>query len=193
MRVAWEDPGIGLALGGVMAVGALISPFIGLVPVFALQVLHLDVTATSLLVTAQGAGAVIAAFSTGAIALRLGRRRLLEGTVLLLGPVAALYWMSPNLPFAAVALFCLGALYLMVFTGLKTVVQARAPHDLQARVSSLFMMLMNLGYSAGVAAQALLADRVGVRPITAGAALLFLTLVLATRALRPRGLEALGT
>lgn len=193
MRVAWEDPGIGLALGGVLAVGVLISPFVGLVPVFAIKVLALDGAATSLLVTSQGVGAVLAAFGAGALAVRLGRRRLLESSMLLLGPAAALYWLAPSLPLAAGAISFLGALYLLAFTGLKTVCQARAPKDLQARVSSLFMMVINVGYSAGVWAQAMLADQVGVRPITAGAALLFLSVVVATRVLRPRGLEALGT
>ncbi|NBD11906.1 MFS transporter [Corallococcus silvisoli] len=193
MRLAWADPGIALALGSAGLVGLLISPFVGLVPVFALQVLGGDATTTSLLLTAQGTGAVIAALGSGAIVARVGRRAFLETGLLLVGLSSAAYWLSPTLPVALGALFILGAVYLVVFTGLKTVCQARTPPELQARVSSLFLLLVNAGYMLGVWGQGVLSDHVGVRPITAGAALLFFGIVVLTRALRPRGLAALGT
>ncbi|MBU8898133.1 MFS transporter [Corallococcus sp. H22C18031201] len=192
-RLAWEDPGIFLALLAVLGVGLLITPFIGLVPVFALRVLNLGSSATAMLVTAQGTGAVIAAFLASAAARRIGQRRLLEGALVVLGPATALYWLSPTLPMATAALFVLGAVYLLTFSGLKTVCQARAPLALQARISSLFTVFINLGYTVGVAGQAELADRLGVRLVTATAALGFFVLVLTTRALSPRGLASLGT
>ena len=191
VRVARGDEGICLALSGTFAVAVLIAPFIGLVPVFAIQVFQQDATATSMLVTAQGLGAVAAAVLAGGLVERLGRRRLLEGSVLLLGPVAAVYWLSPSLSFAGVAVFCLGAVYMWVITGLSTVCQARAPREALARVSSFFVMLLNVGYSVGVWLQGARADRLGLRPVTACAALGLLGLVLAWRALRPRGVEAL--
>ncbi|MBE4748356.1 MFS transporter [Corallococcus sp. ZKHCc1 1396] len=193
MKLAWEDSGIALALGTSFFVGLLISPFVGLVPVFALKVLGGDAATTSLLLTAQGTGAVLAAFGTGALVARMGRRGMLEASVLLVGLCSALFWLSPTLPVAMVAMFFLGAVYLVAFTGLKTVCQARTPPELQARVSSLFLLLVNLGYMMGVWGLGMLSDRLGVRPITAGAALLFFGIVALTRALRPRGLAALGT
>jgi predicted MFS family arabinose efflux permease len=97
------------------------------------------------------------------------------------------------LRFATVAVFCLGAVYLVVLTGLSTVCQARAPKELLARVTSLFGMVLNIGYSAGIWLQGALADQLGLRLVTACAALLLLALVLALRALRPRGFDALET
>ncbi|RKH45008.1 MFS transporter [Corallococcus llansteffanensis] len=191
VKLAWTDPGIALALGTGGFVGLLISPFVGLVPVFALKVLGGDATTTSMLLTAQGTGAVLAAFSTGAIVARVGRRALLEGAMVLVGLCSAIFWLSPTLPVALGALFVLGAVYLVAFTGLKTVCQARTPPELQARVSSLFLLLVNMGYVLGVWGQGMLSDRLGVRPITAGAALLFFGIVVVTRALRPRGLATL--
>lgn len=191
VKLAWTDPGIALALGTAGFVGLLISPFVGLVPVFALKVLGGDATTTSMLLTAQGTGAVLAAFGTGAIVARVGRRALLEGSMVLVGLCSAIFWLSPTLPVALGALFVLGAVYLVAFTGLKTVCQARTPPELQARVSSLFLLLVNMGYVLGVWGQGMLSDRLGVRPITAGAALLFFGIVVVTRALRPRGLATL--
>jgi MFS family permease len=191
MRVAREDAAIWLALGGTLAVSVCIAPFIGLVPVFALKVLRQDAAATSLLVTAQGVGAVTAALLGGSLVDRLGRGRLLEGSVLLLGPVAMAYWLAPSLPSAALAMFGLGAVYLLTLTGLHTLCQARAPLELQARVSSLYSMVLGAGYAVGVWMQGALADRVGVRFVTACAAGLFLALVLTLRSLRPRALASL--
>ncbi|WP_375757535.1 MFS transporter [Corallococcus exercitus] len=193
VRLAWTDPGIALALGSGALVGLLISPFVGLVPVFALKVLGGDATTTSMLLTAQGTGAVLAAFGSGAIAARMGRQAFLESSLLLVGLCSAAYWLSPSLPVAMVTLFILGAVYLVAFTGLKTVCQARTPPELQARVSSLFLLLVNAGYILGVWGQGALSDRVGVRPITAGCALLFFGIVVGMRTLRARGLAALGT
>ena len=193
VRLAWTDPGIALALGSGALVGLLISPFVGLVPVFALKVLGGDATTTSLLLTAQGTGAVIAAFGSGPIVARMGRQAFLEAALLLVGLCSAAYWLSPSLPVALVTLFILGAVYLVAFTGLKTVCQARTPPELQARVSSLFLLLVNAGYILGVWGQGALSDRVGVRPITAGCALLFFGIVVGMRTLRSRGLAALGT
>jgi MFS family permease len=191
MRVARRDAGIWLALAGTLGVSMLIAPFIGLVPVFALNVLGQDAAATSLLVTAQGVGAVSAALLGGTLVDRFGRGRLLEWTVLLLGPVAAVYWLAPSLPSAALAIFALGAVYLLTLTSLHTLCQARAPAELQARVSSLYSMVLGGGYAVGVWMQGALADRVGVRFITASAAGLFLALVLTLRSLRPRALASL--
>ncbi|RKG89990.1 MFS transporter [Corallococcus sp. CA049B] len=193
VRLAWTDPGIALALGSGALVGLLISPFVGLVPVFALKVLGGDATTTSMLLTAQGTGAVIAAFGSGALVARMGRQAFLEAALLLVGLCSAAYWLSPSLPVALVTLFILGAVYLVAFTGLKTVCQARTPPELQARVSSLFLLLVNAGYILGVWGQGALSDRVGVRPITAGCALLFFGIVVGMRTLRARGLAALGT
>ncbi|HEX8700091.1 MAG TPA: MFS transporter, partial [Myxococcaceae bacterium] len=65
LAVAHDDAGIRLMLASALAISVLVSPFISLVPVFAIKVLGLGGSATSLLVTAQGAGAVAAAIGVG--------------------------------------------------------------------------------------------------------------------------------
>ncbi len=189
-RVAREDGGIFLAMLGTLVVSALVAPFIGLVPVFAIRVFQQGAAATSLLVAAQGVGAVLAAVMLGPLVEHVGRKRLLEGGLLLLGPMAALYWMAPTLHVAALAIVGLGALYMATLTGLNTTCQLRVPREMQARIHSLYSMMLGVGYTVGVWLQGALADRVGVRFVTASAALLFLAFVLSLRLLRPRAFDA---
>ncbi|MCP3169609.1 MFS transporter [Myxococcus qinghaiensis] len=191
LLAAREDVGIAAALGGTLGVAVLISPFIALVPVLALRVLHGDAATASLLTTVQGVGAVTAAVLAGTLAERWGRGALLERTMLLLGPVAAAYWLSPNVPIAGVFLFVLGALYLLAVGGLRTLCQGRASAELQVRVSGLFNLVLNLGYSGGVWLQGALGDRLGLRAVTACAALLFFALALSVRVLLPGRLASL--
>ncbi len=188
--VARRDAGITLVLVSTFIVAVLIAPFIGLVPVFAIQVFGQGASATSLLVTCQGAGAVTAAVCVGALVDAFGRKRVLEGVLLALGPLAALYWLTPSLVAAGVGIFFLGASYMICLTGIHTVVQARVPRELQARMSSLYGMLLSGGYALGVWLQGALADRLGVRFITVSSAVFFLALVLTLRLLRPRIFDA---
>jgi predicted MFS family arabinose efflux permease len=189
-EVARSDAGILLVLVSTLVVSVLIAPFIGLVPVFAIRVFGQGASAASLLVTCQGVGAVLAAVGVGALVDAFGRKRVLEGVILMLGPIATLYWLSPSLVVAAVCILLLGASYMICLTGIHTVCQARAPQDMQARMSSLYGMVLSGGYALGVWLQGALADRVGVRFITVSASVFFLALVLTVRLLRPRIFDA---
>jgi predicted MFS family arabinose efflux permease len=177
-------------LASTFAIALFVAPFIGLVPVFAIRVFGLGASATSLLVTCQGAGAVVAAVGGGVLVDAFGRKRVLEGSMLALGPIAALYWLAPTLPWAAVGIFMLGAAYMTVLTGIHTVCQARPPRELRARMSSLYGMVLNTIYALGVYLQGAMADRAGVRFITVSAAVFFLALMLTLKLLRPRSFDA---
>ncbi|WP_224368503.1 MFS transporter [Hyalangium versicolor] len=188
--VARKDAGISLVLASTLIVALFVAPFIGLVPVFAIRVFHQGASAASLLVTCQGLGAVVAAVGGGVLIDAFGRKRVLEGVTLALGPIAALYWLSPTLVLAAVSIFLLGAAYMTCLTGIHTVCQARAPRELRARMSSLYGMVLNAGYALGVWLQGALADRVGVRFITVSSAVFFLALMVTLKLLRPRSFDA---
>jgi MFS family permease len=190
VNVARTDAGISLVITSTLVIAILVAPFIGLVPVFAIRVFGQGASATSLLVTSQGAGAVAAAVAAGVLVDAFGRKRVLEGVMLLLGLVAALYWLAPTLVWAAVGIFFLGASYMTCLTGIHTVCQTRAPAELRARISSLYGMVLNGGYALGVWLQGALADRVGVRFVTVSSAVLFLALVVTLRLLRPHSFDA---
>jgi MFS family permease len=190
VEVARKDDGLRLVLASTFVIAVLVAPFIGLVPVFAIQVFHQGASATSLLVTSQGAGAVLAAVGVGALVDAFGRKRVLEGVMLAMGPIATLYWLAPSLVLAAVGIFFLGASYMICLTGIHTVCQTRVPREMRARMSSLYGMVLNAGYALGVWLQGALADRIGVRFITVSAAVFFLALMLSLRLLRPNSFDA---
>ena len=130
-RVAIAEPGCRAAIGTIAVVGLLASPFIALVPVMAHHLTRTGArgiaSATGLLTTAQGIGAVAGALGIAPLAARLGRGRVLIACLAALPPVLVLYGFSPTLLFALPALFLVGLVYIGVLSGLSTVVQLRAP------------------------------------------------------------------
>ena len=191
LGAARRDDGIRTALLLLVATTFLVSPFIGLVPAVAIKVFGAGAAGTSLLVTAQGIGAVTSAFMIGPVAAVVGRRRLLVGALLAVGPLAALYGLAPTLPLAAVAIALLGCCYLAVLNGVSTVGQLRAPRELRARIASLVMLGIGGGHSLGLVVQGWLGDLVGLRFTTAVTALALLATVAAVRLLRPADVAAM--
>jgi MFS family permease len=189
--VARGDPGIRLALATVLAIAVLVAPFIGLVPVFALEVFHRGPETASLFTTAQGAGAIVGAFAMAPLVQRFGLRRVAIGATFALGPCAAAYWLAPSPGAAAICISLLGAAYLASLTTFNTIGQLRAPREAQARVSSIHSMLLSGGYGLGLVALGALADRFGLRLLLVSAAVVFAVLVAIGRALAPGGVAAL--
>ncbi len=191
VRTARDDPGIRTALLTTLAAAMLVAPFVGLVPAVAIKVFKGGAPATSALVTSQGLGAVAMALLAGLLAEKLGRRRLLKGSILALGAISAAYWLSPRLPVAMGSIFLLGALYLSVITGSNTVCQSRSPRALQARMSSLFNLLLGGGYALGLVAMGWAGDRFGLPLTGAVASALFLSGAAALLWFRPELFDAL--
>lgn len=194
-RTALGEPGCRAAIAFIGVVALLASPFIALVPAMAGVVHHPGVSnavATSVLVTAQGAGAVVGAVCLPSLAEAWGRRRTLTGALCLLPVLLAGYAVAPDLPLSAVALFAVGAGYIAVLSGLNTVVQLRAPDAMRARVLSIYMMVLGLVYPLGALLQGGLADSAGLRAVTAGGAVALLVVLLGLAVLRPGAFRALG-
>lgn len=175
-RAAAAEPGCRSAIALIGLVALLASPFIALVPAMAIDALslgggHRGSVGTSVLVTAQGVGAVLAALVVPGIARRTGRGTQL--VVVALGVLPALlvaYALAPNLWWSAAALFLVGFCYLAVLSGLNTVVQLRAPEHARGRVLGLFMLSLGTVYPIGAVVQGAIAVPLGVRAVTAGAA-----------------------
>ena len=120
----------------------LASPVIALVPVMAHRVSHGGArgvaSATGLLTTAQGVGAVIGALVIPPLADRIGRGRVLTWALALLTPALVGYGTATSLAWAVGALVVVGAIYIAVLSGLSTVVQLRAPAGARGRVLSQY-------------------------------------------------------
>jgi Transmembrane secretion effector len=84
-----------------------------------------------------------------------------------------------------VAIFFVGAAYLCCLSSFMTVAQLRAPNELRGRVMSALMVLLGVLYPVGSVVQGWIADGVGLRATTAGAAVLLGGALLAIKLLRP--------
>jgi predicted MFS family arabinose efflux permease len=195
-RAAWIEPGCRASIVTIAVVALLASPFIALVPVMAHRLSNSGArgiaSATGLLTTAQGLGAVAGALAMAPLAARLGRGRLLIGSLALLPPALVAYGFAPSLAFALPALFAVGLVYIGVLSGLSTVVQLRAPSEVRGRVLSLYLVALGVSYPVGSLIQGPLADRVGLAWTTAGTAALLAVVLLAARVFRPGLLRTLA-
>ncbi|MBV8385160.1 MAG: MFS transporter, partial [Acidimicrobiia bacterium] len=192
-RAAMAEPGCRLAIILIGITALLISPFIALIPAVAINILHEGAKGTSVLVTAQGIGAVVGALALTPLALRYGRRRVMVADLAVVLPLTIiLYAAAPSLWTAAAALVAVGAAYIGVLSGLMTVVQLRAPNALRARILSVYMVALGVVYPIGAVIQGKLGDEFGLRTVVILAALLFagvIALLLGTAAQRRSVLE----
>jgi MFS family permease len=190
-RTVAHEPGVRAATVFISAVALTASPFIALIPAMARVRYEGGPALTSVFVTAQGIGAVTGALVVPVLADRFGRRRVLMGGFVALPISLVLYGLAPTPGSATVALAGVGAAYICVFSGLGTVVQLRAPARLRARVVSLYFLALGTLYPVGATVQGPIADRLGLGPVTAGAAVALLAFVALARAVRPDWLRAL--
>ena len=148
-----------------------------------------NASATSLLVTAQGIGAVIAAFTLGPVSARLGLRGLMVGASFALCPALVGYGLAPHIWLAAVMLGCVGLAYGWAFTSFGGVAQQSAPDDMRGRVLAVNMFVLGLGYPVGTLVQGQIADASSLRAVTAGSGVL-LAVVLSIVFARSRTAQA---
>jgi len=190
-RGARAEPGCRTAILTIAVAALLLSPFIALIPAVALKVFGQKESGTSVLITAQGVGAVIGALALASLARHHGRRQVLVADLLLLPLLLVAYAAAPSLLVAALALGAVGASYVTLLSGLGTVVQLRAPAALRARILSLYMVALGSVYPLGAVVQGALADRFGLRTVTAGSAGIFLAGVIVVGLTRPSLARAL--
>ncbi len=191
VRTAREEDGCRSAIILISIVALLASPFIALVPAMSAALGH-GSGGTAALVTAQGVGAVLGALALPSLAERFGRRRVVLVALFVLPLLLVTYGAAPTLWWSVAAFTLVGAGYIAVLTGLNTVVQLRAPKASRGRVLGLYMMALGIVYPIGAVVQGLIADRTGIRGVTAGGAVALLVVLVGCAALRPGLLAALG-
>jgi MFS family permease len=191
VRLALAEPGCRSAIGLIAVVALVGSPFIALVPAYAIEGLHRGAFGTSVLVTAQGVGAVAGALALASMARLLGRRRLLVRALLAFPSALVLYGLASSLWPAALAIVAVGAAYIGVLSGLNTVVQLRAPLSARGRVLGLYMMALGTIYPVGAVAEGALARVAGIRSVTVFSGVLLVVVMAAVMRLRSRAVAAL--
>ena len=185
VRFSRNEPGIRAVMTYLALNSLLAAPFIALVPAVALKVFDNEDLGTSALITAQGLGAVLMALSLGGLVARHGPRRVLLTSLTVLPAALVLYALAPTLAFGVVTIFVVGFFYLGCLSSFTTIAQLRAPPEFRGRVMSALMVLLGLLYPLGAVVQGWVADEIGLRATTAGAAVLLGGAFLLIRVLRP--------
>jgi len=191
IRFVRRDPGMRVSVQAMCVNTLLAAPFIALVPAMAIKVLDSGNEGVSVLVTAQGVGAVGMGVALGGLTAAYGSRRVLTAALTWLPATLVLYAYAPTLAFSSLALIGVGALYLAAFSTFTTIAQVRAPARLRGRVLSVNMVVLGVLYPIGSLAQGRLADAIGLRLTTALAGAIMAAAVLGVRTLHPHFTDAL--
>jgi len=191
-REAWRTPGSRNAIIAVGVVAMTASPFITLIPTMAIEIYHRKALGTSALVTAQGVGAVLAAFVLPSVSRATSRAAVVRGSLVCLALSLVAYGLAPNLVLATAAMVVVGASYLGALTQFNTSVQLTAPAHARSRILALYTMSLSLAYPVGAVVQSALVKPLGLRPVTWGSALVLGAVVATTLVARPHFLRALG-
>ena len=176
-RATMQNPAARLAVILIAIVALTASPFIALVPAVALKAFHSKATGTSVLVTAQGVGAVLGALALTPLARRFGRSKLLLADLIAVCVALVAYGLAPSLWVGAAAIVLVGGTYIGVLAGCNTMIQLHAPEQLRGRMLGIYMMALGLFYPIGALVQGAVANVVGIRAVTAGGAVLLLAVV----------------
>jgi MFS family permease len=191
-RFVRREPGLRINALAMCVNTFLAAPFIALVPAMAEKVLHTDI-GVSILIAVQGAGAVAMAFSLGWLVQRYGPRRLIVGLMAALPVALAAYAYAPDLALSSIAILFVGALYLGALSSFSTVAQLRAPPAIRGRVLAVNTMILGSLYPLGAVLQGKIADGIGLRATTFGAAALMALVVVGALVFRPGITNALDT
>ncbi|MDQ1386426.1 MAG: hypothetical protein QOG65_3805 [Actinomycetota bacterium] len=183
-RFVRREPGLRINAIAMCLNTFLAAPFIALVPAMADKVLHTDI-GTSILIAVQGVGAVMMAFSLGWLIQRFGPRRLLVGLMAALPFALAAYAYAPDLILSSLAIFFVGGLYLGALSSFSTVAQLRAPAAIRGRVLAVNTMILGSLYPLGAVVQGKVADGIGLRATTFGAAAIMAVVLGVVRIVRP--------
>ncbi|MEO7397045.1 MAG: MFS transporter, partial [Ilumatobacteraceae bacterium] len=176
-----------------MFVVALVgAPFIGFIAQMATKVFDSDQSGTSLLVTAQGVGAVIVGASMGGLTHRFGLRRTMVGAVSALGPVLVLYGAAPHIALAAVAVALAGGAYMACISSFSSITQQSAPPELRGRAIAVNNFILGFAFPLGLFIEGPLADLTSLRAVTIGSGVVTGGVLLIGRVLRPRHTEPIA-
>jgi MFS family permease len=193
--VARREPSCWAAVCTIGMVALVASPFIALVPAMAERLTDGDsravASATGVLTTAQGIGAVAGALCLAGLAARFGRGRLLGASLAVLPVVLIIYGSAQTLWWGALGLFAVGLVYISVLSGLSTVVQLRAPQAYRGRVLGLYLVALGVAYPVGSLIQGPVVDRIGIGWTTTATALLLVLVLGTAAALSPAARRAL--
>ena len=134
---------------------------------------------------------VVGALVLPSLVIRLGRQRVIVGSLIAMSVALVPYALAPSVATAAPALAVTGGIYICVLSGLGAIVQLRAPTEFRGRAISLFWSVMSIVFPVGAFVQGVAARNVGMRTTTLVSAALLASLTLGMRVARPALFAAL--
>ncbi|MBX7068379.1 MAG: MFS transporter [Microthrixaceae bacterium] len=180
-----SQPGLRVTSQALCLNSLFIAPFIGLIPAMVEKELGGGKRAVGWLITGQGIGAVVAGVVFGRLSGRFGVRRVMVWAIVLGSLALVGYGFSPNWPVAFAALLVCGGCYFAALASFSTVANLLAPSELRGRVLSLNQVVLGTVYAISLNVEGQLGDRLGLREVTIGGALLCLVVVVVVRIAHP--------
>jgi MFS family permease len=149
-RLLWRTPGCRFAMLTFIGLHFTIIPFMGLIPQMALNVLKQGRGTVSVLTSAQGVAAIVAALFATTLLARWSRSALLRWALLSSAASSVLYVTSHSVLQATVGIFCLGATVSVLFSMAMGMNQRDAPAAHRGRVLSLTSAAGGTTYGIGL-------------------------------------------
>jgi predicted MFS family arabinose efflux permease len=162
IRYAREHPRIAWLLLSAAVLTTFGMPFTALLPALAKSVLHLKETGYSLLLAANGAGALTSALVVATLSRRIRRERIIRVGYAVMGAGLLVLATSRNPYLSAVVLFALGAAFLAIVSSINTSLQLAADPQVRGRIMALFVMAFMGMMPVGAALFGWLAQRIGL-------------------------------
>jgi len=120
-----------------------------LVPSWAVNVLHGDVTTNGLMLSARGLGAVLGGLFIAALASGGFRGKIWTASSFAMPVVITLFALSRKLPITLLLLVMLGFAMITILNNSNAMVQSRVPDELRGRVMSLYSLMFMSGGPIG--------------------------------------------
>jgi MFS family permease len=130
-----------------------------LIPAWAVDILHGDVTTNGWLISARGAGAVIGGLSIAALGRRSFRGKMWAFSSFLLPVVMVLFALSRSIPISLFLLAGMGFSLITTLNNSNAMVQSRVPDQLRGRVMGLYSLMLAGGGPIGSLMVGLLAAK----------------------------------
>jgi MFS family permease len=188
LRYVRTEPGIGVCLLIVFALGFLGGPLFNLIVVFADDVYGVGDGLYGVLAACLGAGAILTAPLIAGPGSRLARSHLVALAIVTYSLALVALGLSPVAVVGACALLVAGAGYLGISATLNTTIQLQVTEAMRGKVLALYVMTLTLAMPVGSLLQGWLVDLVGVQATVAGAGAVFLA-VFATLRFRTTALS----
>ncbi len=185
LRFARDTPAIRAAVQVMIVVVFIAAPFIGFISQMGTNVFGGDSDTTSVLITAQGVGAVLAGVTLGGLTERFGVTRVLSSMIMLLCPGLIAYGLAPNVAISCLCLAVVGYAYMGMLSSFMGISQRLAPADGRGRAMISTNLVLGIFYPLGLLVQGVAADMSTLRAVTVFSGAMVGVVIVAIRLLRP--------